>query len=189
MTFCFSRFSISCCRPMSETIALGQRDFEYATAQSLANLSLIQQQPISSHFSKSRIHSIPPEPGGSIPGRRVMGGMDEISRAQATARMRAFMDYKGNLDGYSGDEDDDDFLLDRNEDGDGHGVDEPWAAGEGEGEYDGDEDRIDLKARGGDGVEVEQGTGQRVDEQGEDEDGWMEGNDEYYDGARRIGRG
>lgn len=76
--------------------------------------------------------------------------------------MRAFMSYKG---------DDEDDPLD----------DDEW----GEGEYDGDEDKLVLDSRGRSGVKKERGTGEEVDEVGEDEEGWEEGNDEYYDRARQ----
>lgn len=133
---------------MAETLALGQRDFEQATAQTLANMSL-NQHPPSTFPGKHR----PVTKGDPF---HDPGGNDEISRAQAAARMRAFMSYKG----------EDEDLLD----------DDEW----GEGEYDGDGDRMVLEPRGG-GVKRERGTGEEVDEQGEDDEGWNEGNDEYYD--------
>jgi len=76
--------------------------------------------------------------------------------------MRAFMSFKGDED-----------LLD--EDGD------DWGGGEGEGEYDGDGDRMVIGSAGRGGVRRESGTGEEVDGIGEDEEGWAEGNEEYYD--------
>jgi len=96
------------------------------------------------------------------------GGNDEISRAQASARMRAFMSYKG-----TGDDEED--LLD----------DDQW----GEGEYDGDEDKMVLEGQGRGGVKRERGAGEEVDEVGEDDEGWAEGNEENYDRTRDMGEG
>lgn len=138
---------------MSQTIALGERDFELATAQSIANMALTQLPTSSPKPRSTRKQSVPTDPGGN----------DEISRAQVAARMRAFMSYKG----------DEDDLLD----------DDEW----GEGEYDGDGDRLVLEPRGGGGTKRERGTGEEVDEQAEDDEGWDEGNEEYDDRARRPG--
>ena len=88
---------------------------------------------------------------------------DEIARAQAMARMRSFMSYKG----------DGDDLLD----------DDEW----GEGEYDGDQDRMVIQPKAGNALGRERGTGEPVDENGEDDEGWEEGNDEYYDRTRDDG--
>ena len=77
--------------------------------------------------------------------------------------MRSFMSYKG----------DGDDLLD----------DDEW----GEGEYDGDQDKMVLQSGGGGASKRERGTGELVDENGEDDEGWEEGNDEYYDRTRDGG--
>jgi hypothetical protein len=81
--------------------------------------------------------------------------LDENARAQTLARMNTFMSYKGD-----GDDDDDDVF---GFEGDG----------EGEGEYEGNDDRMTVN-RGA------RGTGERVDQYGEDEEEWREGADDEY---------
>jgi hypothetical protein len=83
--------------------------------------------------------------------------LDENARAQTLARMNTFMSYKG--DGDDDDGDDDVFGFE----GDG----------EGDGEYEGDDDRLTV-SRGA------RGTGERVDQYGEDEEEWREGADDEY---------
>ncbi|ORY29636.1 hypothetical protein BCR39DRAFT_505425 [Naematelia encephala] len=140
--------------PLSETVALGQRDYYDAAAQRLSELSLAQSSPTP---AKSKRHPERPDQ------------TDEIARAQATARMRAFMSYK-------------------DEEDDGEGEDNGLIDADWEGEYDGDGDRLEFAGEagggGGGGEWREKGTGEEVDELGEDDERWPEGSEEYLDRAR-----
>ena len=140
---------------MAQTLALGQRDSDNATAQSIAAMT-ISPHPQSGP-SKSKPSNVQQQPQSDE--------NDEIARAQATARMKAFM-------GYRGDEDDD--LLD-----------DQWEVdAEGEGEYDGEGGRMVVEPPGRGVSRREKGTGEEVDEFGEDEEAWAEGNDEYLEDVR-----
>jgi len=92
------------------------------------------------------------------PKQKTYDPLDENARAQALARMNNFMSYKGDGDG-DGEGDDD-------EGGDIFGFDD--------GEYEGEDDRM------GTGGTRARGTGERVDEYGEDEEIWREGADDEY---------
>lgn len=89
--------------------------------------------------------------------------LDENARAQHLARMNNFMAHKGDRDPDDEDEDDGDGGIEQ----DVFGFDD--------GEYEGDDDRL-----GGDGARHVRGTGERVDEFGEDEEIWREGAAEEY---------
>ena len=117
---------------------------------------------------------------------------DEIARAETEARMRAFMGYRGD----DGDEDDDELDLDLEEmdqDGDvdveaeegvfGEAMDTMETMGGG---YDGDPEgeRYALEAQGREAHRTTRGTAEEVDEVGEDDEMWAEGNDDYLDRVR-----
>jgi hypothetical protein len=95
---------------------------------------------------------------------------DEIARAQANARMKAFLNYKGDPDDDGLDKDGDDEQI----------FEDDWM----EGEYDGENDKFPLGPQGRERVLTEPGTGEEVDEQGEDDEAWAEGADEYLDRVR-----
>lgn len=80
--------------------------------------------------------------------------LDENARAQALARMNNFMSYKGDGDA----EDDEDEGI--------FGFDD--------GEYEGEDDRMGTSGKRA------RGTGERVDEYGEDEENWAEGGEDEY---------
>lgn len=103
---------------------------------------------------------------------------DENARAQHLARMNNFMTYKGDPD------------ADGEEDEEGY---EEGMFGFEDGEYEGDDDRLGSGSGmgngggGGSGVRHERGTGERVDEFGEDEEAWREGaGDEYTLGGGNL---
>ena len=81
--------------------------------------------------------------------------LDENARAQALARMNNFMSYKGDGDIEEGDEDEGIFGFD-------------------DGEYEGDDDRMATSGH------TARGTGERIDEYGEDEEVWAEGGEDEY---------
>ncbi|ORX41077.1 hypothetical protein BD324DRAFT_647974 [Kockovaella imperatae] len=147
--------------PLSETLALGRRDFDDATARNLAGLSFTDKSK--SPLTPRRRHR-PPSPAASGTPTRDLAfdPTDEIARAQATARMQAFMSYKGDP------EDEDEWDLDL----------------DGEGEYDGEGDTFALRAQGREPHRYERGTREEVDEFGEDDEDWAEGNDDYLDRIR-----
>jgi len=163
-------------RPIAQTLAFAEREFDSAAAQRMAGMS-IQPDPASNRTPTKR-KAKPRAPGQFDP-------TDEIARAQANARMAAFMSYKGGrraggasnggASGAGGAEDDDD------DDDDGF-FDDDWEGAEGE--YDGDEDRFALGPQGREPYRLEPGTAEEVDEMGEDDEGWKEGNDEYLDRVR-----
>lgn len=71
---------------------------------------------------------------------------------------------------------------DFDEDGDGDVEDgifeDDWGM---EGEYDGDGDKFVLGSQGREPMLKERGTGEEVDQMGEDDEAWAEGNDHYLD--------
>lgn len=150
------------CRPYDQSLALGEREFDKATADRMANMA-IHTPPLSAPSTPSR--------------RRKHNPTDEIARAQANARARAFMGYK------SARNDDDDYDDDGDGDGDaGDGFfEEDWGM---EGEYDGDGDKFALGRQGREGGRREKGTGEEVDGMGEDDEAWAEGNEDYLDRVR-----
>jgi hypothetical protein len=81
--------------------------------------------------------------------------LDENARAQALARMNNFMSYKGDADIEEGEEDEGMFGFD-------------------DGEYEGDDDRMGTSGH------TARGTGERIDEFGEDEEVWAEGAEDEY---------
>lgn len=166
-------------RNVAETIKLGERDYQDATANSLAALSLAPP-PITNNSKTKRRPLNPNIRDSASPQPRPHGQTydttDEIARAQATARMKAFINYKPSP-GSDDDGDDDDFLNDEEEE-------QEWDR-EGEGEYNGDQDRLAFAGepgggRGGLGYK-EKGTGEEVDEFGEDDERWAEGAGEYLE--------
>lgn len=102
-------------------------------------------------------------------GLRAYDPNDEIARAQAEAKIRAFMSRRPD-EGDWNDEDEGEEGL------------EDWRGAEGD--YDGEGDRVVLQPQGGGDAWREKGTGEEVDEFGEDGEGWAEENDEYYDRVR-----
>ena len=153
-----------CARPFAQTMALGERDFENATAQSLAAMSLNPHPPDTP--AKSRRQPKRPQSQGSPATRPIYDPHDEIARAQASARLKAFLSFKGDPEDL---DDDDDFL------------DEGWGM---EGEYDGDGDKMALEAQGREPHRYFRGTREQVDEYGDDDEDWAEGNAEYLDRIR-----
>lgn len=136
-------------RPYAQTLALGERDFDNATAQTFGSMSM-------------NPHATPTKPK--------YDPNDEIARAQANARMKAFLSYKGDPEeGEGAGEGDGDQLFE-----------DDWM----EGEYDGDNDKFALGPQGRETRRTEPGTGEEVDEQGEDDEEWAEGADEYLDRVR-----
>ena len=133
-------------RPYAQTLALGERDFDNATAQTFGSMSM------------------------TTPTKIKYDPNDEIARAQANARMKAFLTYKGDPDdGDANGGGDDDQLFE-----------DDWM----EGEYDGENDKFALGPQGRGAGRTEPGTGEEVDEQGEDDEEWAEGADEYLDRVR-----
>lgn len=161
-------------------MAFAEREFDSAAAQRIAGMS-IQSDATPDRTPTKRKPK--PRSGQYDP-------TDEIARAQANARMAAFMSYKGGrrsggganggadgtgAGGVDFDDDDDDDDDDGFFDDDSDGV---------EGEYDGENDRFELGPQGREPYRVEPGTAEEVDEMGEDDEGWKEGNDEYLDRVR-----
>ena len=144
---------------MAESLALGQRDHDNATAQRLSAMTIEPKPPPDTPpKSKRRQRHLPD------PRRLDYDPADEIARAQATARMRNFMSFRED------EAQEDEHILD-----DAFGM---------EGEYDGDGDTFRLEAQGREPHRHEKGTGEEVDEFGEDDEEWAEGNDDYLDRVR-----
>ena len=149
--------------PVAQTFALGQRDAAQATAQTLSNLSINQPSAPPTPRKSNDINPNHPAKSHKLPISNELD--DEISRAQAQARLQAFMSYKGGED-----EDEEEFL------------DDGWSMEE-EGGYQGVE--VGNEGRGdGTAVKRAKGTGEEMDEFGEDDEEWAEGNDDYMDRIR-----
>jgi hypothetical protein len=149
---------IQCHRPVAQTLALGQRDSAQAAVQSLANLSLSPNPHTNGRSNGTNQYKSAPID-------------DEISRAQAQARMQAFMTYKGDPD--LEDDDVEGFLDD----------DAGWGM-EDENGYEGVQVGLEGRGDGGTGLRRAKGTGEEMDEFGEDDEEWAENNDEYLDKNR-----
>lgn len=135
--------------------------------------------PRSSSSPKSRRHRTLGYPDESPLSNPIRGGEDENARAQALARVNAFMSYK------SGRYDDDD--EDDEDDGGGGRYDGPEGDGI-DGMFDFEEpdypesSALDGRRRGEDkGKRRERGTGEEVDRFGEDDEGLAEGNGDGED--------
>jgi hypothetical protein len=170
-------------RPYTETIALSDRDFEAATARTFASMSInpaarptppdTPSKTLRKKLNKaSHALSSATDPSSANGKSRDSGQnvfydpKDEIARAQAMAKMTAFMTYKGDSD-----DDDDEYdgaegLFDM------------------EGDYDGEGDKFALGPQGREPHKHFRGTGEDVDDFGEDDEEWAEGNDEYLDKSR-----
>lgn len=171
-------FEIPCAdiRPIAQTLAFAEREFDSAAAQRMAGMSI--GPDLTSNRTPTKRKSKPRGAGQSDP-------TDEIARAQANARVAAFMSYRpgrrsgagaaGGADGAGGGDNDDD------DDDDGF-FDDDWDGVEGE--YDGDDDRFEVGPQGREPHRLEPGTAEEVDEMGEDDEEWNEGNDEYFDRVR-----
>jgi hypothetical protein len=172
-------------RPMDETFRLAERDADNATAQSLSFLSL-SRPPDSNRDSQGQGQGTPTKPGRHSQTRsrvhQPIDPLDENARAEQLGRLSSFMSYKGDPDF-----DDDD----ENGDGGGNGFDfglefdDPDADGAAA-EY--PDERIGSGLVDGYEVKREKGTGEEVDEYGEDDERWLEGTDEY-EGMGGVGPG
>lgn len=175
-------------RPVSESIALASRDFDHQTASRLSALSLnpasaqAQAQahgldmggiPRGSSSPKSRRHRALAYPDTSPlqSTRNTADPNDEIARAEAMARVNAFMSYKSREEYEDGDGDEDGEGFDGV---DGDGVD---------GMFDFEEldypDSSALDGRHEKGKRRERGTGETVDVYGEDDERFAEGNGDF----------
>lgn len=105
-------------------------------------------------FNHLSIHKPRSNKKGSTGVNQQFDPLDENARAQTLARMNTFMSYKGDGDDFDDNEDDDVFGFE-------------------DGEYEGEDDRMTV-TRGA------RGTGEKVDEYGEDEETWREGAEDEY---------
>ena len=156
------------CRPIDQTLSLGTRDY---TTQTLDNFN---------HLNLSK--TLKP----------VYDPLDENARAQHLARMNNFMSHKPDDDG----EEEEYGFGDGDEDGDGDGDGlERDMFGFEDGDYEGEDGLLPGGLNGVGGgdsgsgaIRREKGTGERVDEFGEDEEIWREGaGDEYTLGGGEMG--
>jgi hypothetical protein len=158
-------------RPMAQTIALADRDFDAATADQFSAMTLTaSSSPKPRRKRDDAYPDRPPAPGG-VPTHLDLS--DEINRAAYLARMGAFMGYKGEQDSDDDDdnEDDDDEVLDRRQ----RGVDGMFDFDADDGHYPGEDGTMALRRR----IRREPGTGEEVDAFGEDDEEFAEGNDDY----------
>ncbi|OCF39833.1 hypothetical protein I317_06385 [Kwoniella heveanensis CBS 569] len=171
--------------PIDQTLTLGDRDYQNAAAAALSHLSINQTRSSSPKPRRSPHGSAVPRNHDLFSSGIGGGGDDEIARANRLARLNAFMSYKGSeSDEDDFDEDEDDFddedeILDGQEGfideiGTGDERDFPLS-GPAAGGYDGN----GLPLRNVDSI------GEEVDEYGEDDEIFAEGNDEYGNGAGR----
>ncbi|WWC92201.1 uncharacterized protein L201_007155 [Kwoniella dendrophila CBS 6074] len=196
--------------PIDQTLHLGQRDYQNATALSLSHLTINQtrssspkpRNPYNKFKAKSRF-------GGSQEQNQQHNDLfnnqdDEITRANRLARLNAFMSYKGsNSDNedleeedddhdndenngyYDEDDDDDDDDLDIKEDDKEEYINRLIK----ETESNGDRNfELSGPASGGyDGnglpLRSKNEIGEEIDEFGEDDEIFAEGNDEYGNGT------
>ncbi|WRT70601.1 uncharacterized protein IL334_007599 [Kwoniella shivajii] len=179
--------------PIDQTLTLGQRDYQNATALSLSQLSLNHTRSSSPKPRRPNPHS---SSRSGLGGADPFGGEDEISRANRLARLNAFMSYKS-TDSDEEDFDDNEDYNRHAEDEDADGDDDAYLNKLREGNGDADID-IDIDGEGdfplsgpasggydGNGLPLRttDETGQEVDEFGEDDEIFLEGNDEYANGA------
>ncbi|WVR08612.1 hypothetical protein IAU60_005667 [Kwoniella sp. DSM 27419] len=192
--------------PIDQTLTLSNRDYQNATASALSHLSLNHTRSSSPKHRRPRplpedrsdLFSAPLGPGsgsGLGPGS---GAGDEIDRAHRLARVNAFMSYKGDMNEYDDDDDNADGWRDDDDDEDDgdDDVDEIERDGsdlDGEAKYTmevalGEKDfPLSGPAAGGyDGNGLPDrrvdAIGEEVDEYGEDDEVFAEGNDEYGNG-------
>ncbi|WWD20625.1 hypothetical protein CI109_105101 [Kwoniella shandongensis] len=189
--------------PIDQTLHLSERDYQNATTLALSHLSLDQTRSLS---PKPRLGR--PLAGSSNRAPRFVGQVgeddDEISRAERMARLNAFMSYKGTgsedeeEDDYDDDEDEDE--EEEEEDGALDLEDGPSGNGGGRGKSAKgritDENHFPLggNAEGGyDGNGMprrnEDVLGEQVDEYGEDDEVFAEGNDDYDNGGADMSSG
>lgn len=157
------------CRPISDSLALASREYDHLTVSRLSSLSLdMGTIPRGSSSPKSRrIKTLYPEDPPHTPSSssRLIGGTDEIARAEAIARQRmgAFMSYKDQDFSDSDGEEDVEGMFEVEEEEDYPGSSRP--------------DDVPFGGRRG------EGTGERVDGVGEDDERFAEGNSDDEGGG------
>ncbi|KAK6906693.1 hypothetical protein I203_100680 [Kwoniella mangroviensis CBS 8507] len=177
--------------PIDQTLHLGQRDYQNATALSLSHLSL---NPTRSSSPKPRSARPKVSHPSNLYDNVPVGGEDEITRANRLARINAFMSYKSSSS--DSEDDDDDFDQDDDVDEEGmEGIDKEEyinrlirsqsqleeknfpLTGNASGGYDGNGQPLHNDDKSLDDL------GEEVDVYGEDDEDFLEGNDEYANGA------